>query len=905
MAEPRSPVWMVPRRRDPHFVGREEELDALRAALAMTGTSALTQPAAVHGLGGVGKTLLAVEYAHRHGEDYSAVLWLNAENSTALAAAFADLARELDLPEADDPDPSRRVAAVLRWLSSPAPKPWLLVFDNAERREDVDPYVPRRHAGHVLITSRNPDWTPLAKAISVRPLPRARSIEMLRQGLPGGDDAEADGLAETLGDLPLALAQAAAFLRETGCGFADYLEQFRSRGEVFDREQAAEPGSGRTVAVTLALALDRLREAGNDMSPAELVLARCAFYAPTEIPRELLEDELADVKALNAAIKVLRSYSLVETTADGTVTVHRLVQRAVRERLPADTRVAFAAHAVRKLLARFPRPADDAGNWSHCRELLDHALDAIDHAASIDGAARNCAELLNQVGIYLSASATLGKAREVLERAVRLKEAAYGRDHPEVAITLGNLGNVVRGQGDLAEARRLQEWALRLKQSAYGPNHPEVARTLVNLGLVARSQGKHAEACRLLERALRLFETAHGLEHLEVALTLTNLGLVARDRGDLAEARRLYGRALDLFRAALGEEHSSTAQARGVLEEILSQTHVAPPSAPSGGIMSQPASPPQAKTQPASPAGSKPPAPTVGILTALDHEFVAMKAMLDGARDYDIPGADLRYVLGEIPGANGTTHAVVLTLGDMGESLAAVHATQLLGQFPTLKWVLMVGIAGGIPNPDRPDDHVRLGDLVVSDKYGVVQYDAVKQTAASVEVRAAPRPPSAKLLQFVRHLNVKAFEGSYPWEAHIRRGLTGLGWSRPPDTSDLLAGTADPKLALEHPADPKRRPGQPRVFLGLIASSNTLLKDPVKRDALRDQFRAKAIEMETAGLADAAWTQETGYLGIRGICDYCDGNKNDLWQPYTAVAAAAYARALLESIPGAAVPLPR
>jgi nucleoside phosphorylase len=298
-------------------------------------------------------------------------------------------------------------------------------------------------------------------------------------------------------------------------------------------------------------------------------------------------------------------------------------------------------------------------------------------------------------------------------------------------------------------------------------------------------------------------------------------------------------------------------------------------------------------------------APTVGILTALDHEFVAIKAMLERTSDYDAPGADVRYLLGQVPASNGGAHQVVLALGDMGESLAAIHGTQMLDRFPTITSVLMVGIAGGVPNPRKPDEHVRLGDVVVSDRHGVVQYDYAKQTVEGVKVRPAPRPPSSKLLRFARYLNVGAMEGRYPWEERLQEGLTALGWTRPADSSDFLGRTDDPREQVQHPNDPGRRPGQPRVFLGLIASSNTLLKDPVKRDALRDQFDAKEIEMETAGLADAAWMQEMGYLGIRGICDYCDSSKNDTWQRYSSAAAAAYAVALLESMPGIHVVNPR
>jgi nucleoside phosphorylase len=294
------------------------------------------------------------------------------------------------------------------------------------------------------------------------------------------------------------------------------------------------------------------------------------------------------------------------------------------------------------------------------------------------------------------------------------------------------------------------------------------------------------------------------------------------------------------------------------------------------------------------------PTPTIGFLTALDHEFVAMKAMLDNPRDFDVPGAGVRYVLGQVPGPDGIAHTVVLALGDMGESLAAIHGAQMLHQFPTVKQVLMVGIAGGVPHPTKAAEHVRLGDIVVSDRYGVVQFDFVKQTTTEVQFRAAPRPPSHRLLHFARHLNVGLLEGRRPWEEHLRRGLEMMNWSRPPEASDILGQTDDPKTPVPHPIDPKRLPGQPRVFFGLIASSNTLLKDPVRRDALRDRFQAKAIEMETAGLSDAAWFQEVGYLGVRAICDYCDANKNDAWQLYAAMAAAAYVRALLESMPGAA-----
>ena len=294
---------------------------------------------------------------------------------------------------------------------------WLLIFDNAEHREDVEPYVPRRHTGHVLITSREPDWHPLAKTIPVRPLPRPDAIALLRGDQEWGDEAEADRLAEALGDLPLALAQAAAYVRETASTFASYLEELRTRRAAFDPEQRAESGYGRTVAATLALALDKLREASQEgPGPAEGLLARIAFYAPDRIPRDLLADEFPDTATLASALRTLRHYALVETDAD-TVTVHRLVQQAVLDRLTPEEQAEHAEHAVRRLAARFPSAPDDVRTWPECRRLLDHARHATDHATRCGQAMAHVAVLLNRIGIHLTAVYDLPGAKEQLQRA--------------------------------------------------------------------------------------------------------------------------------------------------------------------------------------------------------------------------------------------------------------------------------------------------------------------------------------------------------------------------------------------------------------------------------------------------------------------------------------------------------
>jgi nucleoside phosphorylase/DNA-binding NarL/FixJ family response regulator len=292
--------------------------------------------------------------------------------------------------------------------------------------------------------------------------------------------------------------------------------------------------------------------------------------------------------------------------------------------------------------------------------------------------------------------------------------------------------------------------------------------------------------------------------------------------------------------------------------------------------------------------GSPEDLPTIGIITALPQEFTAVKATLLDVRERSLSGegAGRRYSVGRIQSVHGIDHSIALALADMGNNVAAARATLLLEHFHSVNSIIMVGIAGGVPAPAKAEDHVRLGDIVISSKKGVVQYDMVKFS----EIRACPLPPNPKLIEAVRLCEANELEGKRPWDDAIKQILTKLNWRRPPITSDILFDTADPEKPLKHPTDHKRRGTLPRVFLGPIASANELLKDPVKRDSLRDRFGVKGVEMEGSGIADATWTCNKGYLVVRGVCDYCDAHKNDDWQHYAAAVAAGYTQTLIQSM---------
>lgn len=288
---------------------------------------------------------------------------------------------------------------------------------------------------------------------------------------------------------------------------------------------------------------------------------------------------------------------------------------------------------------------------------------------------------------------------------------------------------------------------------------------------------------------------------------------------------------------------------------------------------------------------------TIGIMTALPREYLAVRKILELDHEISIPGEDEIPVLsvGEIENRWGHKHVVAaMVLPEMGNNMAAVSATMFKHSCPGLKCIIMCGIAGAVPNQDKPSEHVRLGDIVVSNIHGVVQYDLDKEEEdGEVTVRSSMNRPASFLMSADRRLQTDFEEDLFPWEENLDNFLSteGAKWQRPPDSSDKLnEGTGS------HPDDPQRRDGRPRVFRGPIAAANKLLKNPKKRNLLRDQYQVKAVEMESSGVSDATWTLSIGYFVVRGTCDYCNSDKGKSWQYFAAAAAAAYTLSLIECV---------
>ena len=620
--KPSLPIWNIPYRQNPYFTGREELLEALHKTLTTEHTTALTQPRAITGLGGIGKTQTAIEYVYRYRKEYPVIWWLHAEEPATLAADYAQLAIQLELPEHKATEQVIQIQAVQKWLEQHTG--WLLIFDNAEERHDIRNYVPQIGNGHVLITSRNPIWDGLGSILPVDIMQPEEALTFLAKRTNDLDPQATIKLAETLGYLPLALEQAAAYIRETNSSLDHYQALFQRHHAQLLQQGHLATEYPDTVATTWELSFQKVQKT----SPAAAdFLNLCAFLAPDAIFLDMITEGAAYLPkrlakiitnplTLNKLIGSLLHYSLIQRE-DNTLTLHRLVQSVLRDRLKPATQRLWAERAVQIVNQAFPEPKfpePKFTTWTRCEQLLPHAQTCtrwikkwefiseetgqllykmgsyLHHCAAYAEAEPlyqqawtitekvlgpehlELAPILNSLGILYRSRTLYTKAEPLYQRALAIRKKALEPEHPDLAITPHNLGKLYTEQGHYAKAEQFYQQALEIREKALEPDHPKLANTLNNLARLFRKQGRYAEAEPLHQRALAIREKTLGPKHPSLAITLNNLGKLYTEQGRYAEAEPMYQQAQAIQEKTLGLDHPSLANTLENYADLLHKT---------------------------------------------------------------------------------------------------------------------------------------------------------------------------------------------------------------------------------------------------------------------------------------------------------------------------------------------
>lgn len=606
-------VWTIPARVR-GFTGRDELLAGLEAALRSGGPTVVQ---AVTGMGGIGKTTTAIEYAHRHRDAFDIAWWVPAENPAVIPERLAELALALDLTTATDP----AGVGVARLLGELARRDrWLLLFDNADDPRALYRLLPEG-PGQVLITSRNPVWRGIAATVGVREFTRPESITLLHQLVPDLTEAQANRVADAVGDLPLAVEQAGSLLADTGMTVDKYLRLLAERAhDVLDND----PGGAypRSLAASWAVAFDRLAADG----PTALdLLTLVAWCGPEPVPLSLLTDHpdplperlrpiANDPLLLSRCTTILHRRGMA-TVSPHAIQLHRIPAALLRARSQASEVTAaagWAATVVRLLDETAPGNVGiDPSVWPTWRRLLPHVLTAAGRDEALDAVPAEATRLLYRAASYLVGRGDYQAALAPYERAYEVRRDKFGADHPDtltsannLALHLGILGEHQRSgaltddtlarrrrilgedhpdtlasarqlalglyaSGNYPQARELYEEILRRQRRILGDDHPDTLSSASQLGMLLYYLADYQQARRLLSDTLARSHRILGEDHPDTLMSAAFLGLVLWSRGDYQQARQLAGDAFTRSRRILGEGHPTTWFSAAVLGMVL------------------------------------------------------------------------------------------------------------------------------------------------------------------------------------------------------------------------------------------------------------------------------------------------------------------------------------------------
>jgi tetratricopeptide (TPR) repeat protein/transcriptional regulator with XRE-family HTH domain len=609
-----SPHWLMPYQRNPFFTGRENVLQQLHTVLTHERSAVISQSYALSGLGGIGKTQTAIEYAYSYANEYASVFWISAETNESIVSSFVAIAELLNLPEKQEKEQTRVISAVTHWLTSH--NDWLVIFDNVEDLELVKGVLPPARCGSLLFTSRRQALGFAAQTLDMEQMTPEEGIRFLLHrarlldptaaldSLTAEDLAFAREIVAAMDGLPLALDQAGAYIEETQCGMEHYLQIYQQRRlKVLGRRGYGDLNHPASVVTTLSLSFQYVEQ----KSPlAACILRLCAFLAPDAIPEELifqgclhldlpLQTLSDDPWLFDETIALLRSSSLVSrTSGTKTLTVHHLTQVVLQETMPVQEQAEWNLRILVALNALFPAEKD-VSLWNQCERLVVHVLQCANRARSLEQANEELAALLFKTGRYLVERGRYAEAEPMLKRSVQIWEQRLGNEHILIVSSLSALGKMYNQQGRYNDAERLFRRAIGIVEQVRGIIHFDLIYPLNVLGSIYKEQGKYEEAEVAYRRAvqigkqgteylrlappfnglgnlylqqgryeeaeaaykqsIQIWEQEHGVDYFELAHPLSNLACLYLEQGKYEETERLLKRALYIREQILGKEH--------------------------------------------------------------------------------------------------------------------------------------------------------------------------------------------------------------------------------------------------------------------------------------------------------------------------------------------------------------